>query len=339
MNQHPDTSATEADVDLLDGHRVLVVGDAMIDHYIWGEASRISPEAPVPVVRESERSSSPGGAANTAANVVAMGAEAELLAVVGDDPDGKGLGELLDSSDVRWQLITTSDRPTTAKTRVMAGSHQVARIDSEKADKLPESVESMLLEAIDARASEIDAVLISDYAKGTVSDAIASHTIEAARQRGLPVVVDPKGPAFDKYRGATLITPNEAEARLAAALAVDSEIDSVAARLGEILPESSLLITRGRHGMSLYRHEGDSLDVAAIAHQVHDVTGAGDTVAAAIVVAMANGATIPAAVRLANAAAAMAVQQIGVARVTVDELRQAIMRESDGSADTTSATP
>lgn len=336
MSHSPNTELT-AVLDALEGLRVLIVGDAMVDHYVWGEASRISPEAPVPVVRESGRSSSPGGAANTAANVVAMGAEAELLTVVGDDANGHALGKLLDSSGVRCLLIPAADRPTTAKTRVMAGSHQVARIDAEKPGKLSENVERVLLEAIDSSADEVDAVLISDYAKGVVSEAIARRAIKAAQQRGVPAVVDPKGQAFDKYRGATLITPNEAEARLAAALTVDSEIDSVAARLNEVLPGSNLLITRGQHGMSLYPTAGERLDVAAIAHRVHDVTGAGDTVAAALVVAMAAGTAIPTAVRLANAAAAEAVQQIGVARVTGEELRRSIMHESHGSTETAPA--
>ncbi len=324
-----------AAIDALGGHRVLVVGDAMIDHYVWGSATRISPEAPVPVVRESRRSSSPGGAANTAANVVALGAEATLLAVVGDDADGVSLGQLLDSGGVRSQLIAAADRPTTAKTRVMAGSHQVARIDAEKPGKLAPEVEHELLDAIEAKAGEVNAVLISDYSKGVVSETIARHAIAAARRHQLPVVVDPKGPAFEKYRGATLITPNEEEARLAAALTVDAEIDSVAARLHEVMPESNLLITRGEHGMALFPAAGARFDVAAIAHRVHDVTGAGDTVAAALVVATAAGVEIPLAVQLANAAAAEAVQQVGVARVTRDELRRSIAQEGDGSAQAT----
>lgn len=334
MSNGPDLRAMDA-IDALGGHRVLVIGDAMIDHYVWGSASRISPEAPVPVVRESGRSSSPGGAANTAANVVAMGAEATLLAIVGDDEDGVSLGQLLDSGGVHRQLITAADRPTTAKTRVMAGAHQVARIDAEKPGKLAPEFERELLDAIEAKTGEVDAVLISDYSKGVVSEAIAHHAIEAARQHQLPVVVDPKGPAFGKYRGATLITPNEGEARLAAALTVDAEIDSVAARLREVMPESNLLITRGEHGMALFTPDGVRFDVAAIAHRVHDVTGAGDTVAAALVVATAAGVAIPLAVRLANAAAAEAVQQVGVARVTRDELRRSIAQESDGSAQAT----
>lgn len=324
-----------AAVDALGGHRVLVIGDAMIDHYVWGSASRISPEAPVPVVRESRRSSSPGGAANTAANVVAMGAEATLLAIVGDDADGVSLGRLLDSGGVRRQLIAAADRPTTAKTRVMAGAHQVARIDAEKPGKLAPEIERELLDAIEAKIGEVDAVLISDYSKGVVSETIARHAIEAARRHQLPVVVDPKGPAFGKYRGAALITPNEEEARLAAALTVDAEIDAVAARLREVMPESNLLITRGEHGMALFPPDGTRFDVTAIAHRVHDVTGAGDTVAAALVVATAAGVAIPLAVRLANAAAAEAVQQVGVARVTRDELRRSIAQESDGSAQAT----
>jgi D-beta-D-heptose 7-phosphate kinase/D-beta-D-heptose 1-phosphate adenosyltransferase len=305
----------------------------MVDHYVWGQASRISPEAPVPVVREDRRSSSPGGAANTAANVVAMGAHATLLAVVGDDADGRDLGKLLNASGVRQQLFAAPDRPTTAKTRVMAGSHQVARIDAERPGQLPAEIERDLLNAIDTFVSEADAVLISDYAKGAVSAATARQAIETARQRGLPVVVDPKGAAFDKYSGATLITPNEAEARLAAALGADAEMGSVAARLSEVLPGSSLLITRGEHGMSLFPPDSPRLDVAAISHKVHDVTGAGDTVAAALVLAMAAGTSIQMAVRLANAAAAVAVQQVGVARVTRDDLRQSIALESDGPAE------
>ncbi len=306
----------------------------MIDHYVWGRASRISPEAPVPVVQESERSSSPGGAANTAVNVVAMGGEATLLAIVGGDLDGRKLDQLLDSGGVVRQLIPTPDRPTTAKTRVMAGTHQVARIDAEKPGKLPADIENELLNAIEASVTEVDAVLISDYAKGAISEAVARCAIEAARQRGLPVVVDPKGPTFDKYKGATLITPNEEEARLAAALPIDADIDSVATRLSEVMPSSNLLITRGGQGMALFPDNGQRFDVAAIAHKVHDVTGAGDTVAAALVVAMAAKVELRLAVRLANAAAGAAVQQVGVARVTRDDLRRSIMHDGDGSSET-----
>lgn len=331
----PANTDISAALDLLGG-RILVVGDAMIDRYVWGTASRISPEAPVPVVRERERSASPGGAANTAANVVAMGADATLLAVVGDDEAGRSLAELVDASGVSPHLIASPDRPTTAKTRVMAGSHQVARIDAEKSSALPTAVETELLGAIDSRAEDVDAVLVSDYAKGSISEAVARRAIEAARQRDLPVVVDPKGPDFAKYRGATMITPNEAEARLAAALATDSEIGAVAGRLSEILPGSDLLITRGEAGMTLYSAAHERLDVPAIAHRVHDVTGAGDTVAAALVVAVAAGVAAPLAVHLANVAAAEAVQQVGVARVTRDELRKTLSERSDEP--TTSAT-
>jgi rfaE bifunctional protein kinase chain/domain len=332
MSRNPDIEAA-ATMDSLGGQRILVVGDAMVDHYVWGQASRISPEAPVPVVREERRSSSPGGAANTAANVVAMGAEAVLVAVAGGDDDGRRLDELLGTSGVHRRLIAAPDRQTTAKTRVMAGSHQVARIDAETPGRLQAEVEGQLLDAIEELAHEADAVLISDYAKGAVSAAVAQRAIEAAQRRELPVVVDPKGTAFEKYLGATLITPNETEARLVAALADDAEIGSVAARLSDVLPGSNLLITRGEHGMALFPPDGSRFDVAAIAHKVHDVTGAGDTVAAALVVAIAAGASIPAAVRLANAAAAVAVQQVGVARVTGDDLRQAIVLEDDGPAE------
>lgn len=323
------------DLDRLGGQRVLVVGDAMVDHYIWGTATRISPEAPVPVVRERERNSHPGGAANTAANVVALGVDAVLVAVVGDDADGHGLGQLLEATGVRPHLISAPDRPTTAKTRVMADTHQVARIDAEEHTRLPPAIEEELLAAVDSHLEEVDAVLISDYAKGTVSASIAARAIEVARLRDLPIVVDPKGPAFEKYKGATLITPNESEARLAAALAIDAEIDAVAACLGEVLPGTNLLITRGGAGMALYPPGGSRLDVPAQAQRVHDVTGAGDTVAAAIVVAIAGGIAISVAVQLANAAAAEAVQRVGVARITRDELRRALDDQDDAAATST----
>lgn len=336
MTQAPGADLTGI-LDNARGRRVLVVGDAMVDHYIWGEAARISPEAPVPVVMANGRTSSPGGAANTAANVVAMAGDAELLAVVGDDDDGRDLGGLLNSLGVRQQLITATDRPTTAKTRVMAGSHQVARIDTERPGALPASAEESLLKAIESTVPGVNAVLISDYAKGAVSETVAHRAIEVARHHGLPVVVDPKGPIFAKYGGASVVTPNESEARQAAGLAVDASLDSVAERLRSILPGSNLLITLGVRGMALYPAQGNRQDVPAISHRVHDVTGAGDTVAAALVVAIAAGTPIPLAVRLANAAAAQAVQQVGVARVTADELRGAISHDAQASAETAPA--
>jgi rfaE bifunctional protein kinase chain/domain len=320
------TEPLEVLVQRLAGARVLAVGDLMLDEYIWGHVSRISPEAPVPVVEVRGRTHVPGGAANVAAGIVALEGRALLAGVVGGDPQAEQLLRALEERGVDCGgVVADPTRSTTTKTRVIAHNQQVVRADSEERSPLAPEVESRLLDWVEREAGRADALVLSDYAKGVVSEGLARRVIELAEASGKPVVVDPKGRDYAKYRGATVLTPNVADAKRAANIAPDEfvELADVAYRLADVVPGSALLITRGSEGMSLISDDG-LLDVAATAQDVYDVTGAGDTVVAALAVALGSGLTLEESVRLANAAAGIVVSKVGTASVTLDELRSAV---------------
>ena len=304
------------------GRTVVAIGDVMLDEYIWGQVDRISPEAPVPVVDVERRTSVPGGAANAAAGVVALGGRALLGGVVGADPAAEQVRSALTQAGVDASgLVADPSRPTTTKTRVIAHSQQVVRADVEDRAPLAPKVEAALLEWAAHAVSEADSVVISDYAKGVVSEVIAQGVIEAARSRGTPVLVDPKGRDYAKYRGATLITPNAQDAGRAANVHIhdDDDLLEAARRLAETCEGAALLVTRGAAGMTLFTGDG-RVDIAAEAREVYDVTGAGDTVVAALAVALGSSLDLLDAVRLANAAAGIAVGKVGTATVTLAEL-------------------
>jgi rfaE bifunctional protein kinase chain/domain len=306
----------------LRGATVLTVGDVMLDEYIWGQVSRISPEAPVPVVAVDRRTHLPGGAGNAAAGVAALDAKSVLCSIVGDDSAGDALRSALEECGIDCRgVVVEPERVTTVKTRVIAHSQQVVRTDIEERRALTDEFEDKLVASILAAVEGVDAVLISDYAKGIVSPRIAQETIEAARARDLPVVVDPKGRDYAKYRGATVLTPNVLDTERAANLQIESYADLLEAgrRVQELLDGARLLVTRGAEGMTLLAENG-AVDIAAKAHDVYDVTGAGDTVVAVLAVALARAVELEDAVRLANAAAGVAVGKVGAARVTLDEL-------------------
>jgi rfaE bifunctional protein kinase chain/domain len=304
------------------GARVLSLGDVMLDEYVWGQVSRISPEAPVPVVAVDRRTHLPGGAGNAAAGVAALGANSILCSIIGDDSAGRRLQTALEDCGIDCGgIVVEPERVTTVKTRVIAHSQQVVRTDFEELRPLGEKFEDQLLASILASVESADAVLISDYAKGVVSPRIAAATIEAARSRDVPVVVDPKGRDYAKYRGATVLTPNVLDTERAANLQIESyeNLLEAGARLQQSLDGASLLVTRGAEGMTLLSPDG-AVDIAAEAHDVYDVTGAGDTVVATLAVALARAVDLEAAVRLANAAAGLAVGRVGAARITLEEL-------------------
>jgi rfaE bifunctional protein kinase chain/domain len=305
------------------GSRVLVVGDLMLDEYVWGDVRRISPEAPVPVVEVRGRTHVPGGAGNAAAGVAALGARAELAGVVGEDEEaGRLLRALAERGIGCSGVVSVAGRATTTKTRIVAQSQQVVRTDSEERAPLPSSVDQQLRSWAAAEIGGAGAVVLSDYAKGVVSTSLAEAIIGLARERGCAVVVDPKGHDYAKYRGATVLTPNVHEAERAAHHPVETYEDVLVAarRLSEALDGTTLLVTRGAEGMLLVSDDG-VVDVPAEAEDVYDVTGAGDTVVAVLAVALAAGAELAEAVRLANAAAGIAVSKVGTAAVTLDELR------------------
>lgn len=308
--------------------RVLVVGDVMLDRFVYGGVERISPEAPIPVLTAERDSVMPGGAGNVARNLAALGAQVVVLGLVGDDAAADRLNEVLAlDPGIDARLVVDETRQTTEKTRFIGSRQQLLRVDREsRGAPAPEAVATLL----DVAREMLDgcAVLVlSDYAKGAVSDAVAAALIQAAGAAGKPVLVDPKGSDYARYRGAHLVTPNRAEAALAAGRSIDSDADAVAAaqQLAAQAGIANVLITRGAAGMTLVQ-AGDAapLHLAAEAREVFDVSGAGDTVVAAIAAALAVGHPLPLAARLANAAAGIVVGKIGTAVVHPEELRAAL---------------
>jgi D-beta-D-heptose 7-phosphate kinase/D-beta-D-heptose 1-phosphate adenosyltransferase len=313
------------------GVTVLTIGDVMLDEYVWGEVQRISPEAPVPVVQVQRRTHVPGGAANAAAGVVALGGRALLGGVVGADVHAEHLREALAEKNLAADgLVVDPSRPTTTKTRVIAHSQQVVRTDAEDRSPLPAELEAALADWAGAHLPEVDSVVLSDYAKGVVSPTLARRVIELARDHGKPVVVDPKGTDYAKYSGATVITPNAHDAGRAANVHVhdDGDLLEVARRLTAVCNGAGLLVTRGAAGMTLFGADGRA-DISAEAHEVYDVTGAGDTVVAVLAVGLGQGLTLGESVRIANAAAGIAVEKVGTATVTLEELEQRLAQQAD----------
>ncbi len=296
--------------------RVLVVGDVMLDRYWFGEVSRISPEAPVPVVRIGRMEERPGGAANVARNAAALGAGVDLLAVVGEDEAGGSLSRLLQAEHVQALLTRDATLNTTVKLRVIGRQQQLLRIDFENAPA-PAALEAKLAD-FEARLGDAGVVILSDYAKGALTH--VDRMIGAACAAGRRVLVDPKGDDYDKYRNATLLTPNRSEFREVAGT-WRSEADFVerAQRLRRELQLVGLLVTRSEEGMTLFL-EDEVLHVPAVAKEVFDVSGAGDTVIATLGVLLAAGASLQDAVRWANRAAGIVVGKLGTAVVTPDEL-------------------
>jgi D-beta-D-heptose 7-phosphate kinase/D-beta-D-heptose 1-phosphate adenosyltransferase len=307
----------------LPGRRILVVGDVMLDEYIWGEVRRISPEAPVPVVEVRRRSFMAGGVANTAVNIAALGGQSLLAGVTGDDTHAGTLTNLLTDFGVPTDgLIADPGRPTTTKSRIIAHNQQVVRVDCEHRDPIPSSVEDRLLSWIEDQVPRVGAVVLSDYDKGVSSPRLTQALIRAGRASNRPVIIDPKGSHLAKYRGASVVKPNLREAELLAQRPItgEAELRDAARSILRSLDGSALLITRGSEGMSLFRQHADSIHIPAMTREVYDVTGAGDTVTATVAMALASGATLEQAAYLANIAAGIAVGQIGATAVTLRQL-------------------
>lgn len=297
--------------------RVLVVGDVMLDRYWFGEVSRISPEAPVPVVKVQRTEERPGGAANVARNAKALGARVTLLSVVGTDEAGRTLEHLLASSGIDTSLLEDPELDTTVKLRVVGRQQQLLRVDFETWPN-HEVLQSKLAE-FEARLNGTDVVILSDYGKGGLTH--ITEMIRLARAAGKPVLVDPKGDDYARYSGATLLTPNRAELRQVTGTWRDEEdLAQRAGRLRRELRIDALLLTRSEEGMTLFREEG-STHVPASAREVFDVSGAGDTVIATLAVMLASGVGVADAVRIANHAAGIVVGKLGTAVVELDELK------------------
>lgn len=296
--------------------RVLVVGDVMLDRYWFGEVSRISPEAPVPIVKVDRIEERPGGAANVARNVSALGAKAALLSVVGRDEAGRCLKQLLQQEQVATSLHTDATITTTVKLRVIGRQQQLLRADFET---LPShEVLASKLKDYQRLLKNADVVILSDYGKGGLAH--IAKMIALARGRGVPVLVDPKGEDYSRYRGATLVTPNRAELRaVTGGWTSERMLETKAQALRQRLGLGGLLVTRSEEGMTLYR-KGSRLHVPAQAREVYDVSGAGDTVIATIGVMLAAGEDMENAIRIANRAAGIVVGKFGTAVVYPQEL-------------------
>lgn len=296
--------------------KVLVVGDVMLDRYWFGDVSRISPEAPVPVVRIAREEARPGGAANVAHNCAALGAETRLLSVVGDDEAGGALAALIDGTGVRAHLHRDASIPTTVKLRVIGRQQQLIRIDFET----PPSSEVLASKLADFRGALAwcDVVILSDYGKGGLAH--IKRMIGEARKAGKKVLVDPKGDDYARYRGAHVMTPNLAELReVVGSWKNEADLGRRAQRLRRRLKLEALLLTRSEHGMTLYTEDG-ALTIRAAAREVYDVSGAGDTVIAALGTMLGAGASLERAVRIANRAAGIVVGKLGVAVATRQEV-------------------
>ena len=307
-----------------DKAQVLVVGDLMLDRYWHGATSRISPEAPVPVVKVGQSEDRIGGAGNVALNIASLGAGASLVGIVGKDEAAESLSTRLRSAGIHADLQVSESRPTITKLRVISRHQQLLRLDFEEAfeaedcDQLPQKVGQLL--------SNIGALILSDYAKGALQNPQA--LIALARQAGVPVLVDPKGTNFESYRGATLLTPNLSEFEAVVGVCPNEQtLVTKGAELLDRLEIDALLITRSEHGMTLLRKGMPELHLPARAREVFDVTGAGDTVISVLATALAAGAELPDAVAMANIAAGIVVGKLGTATISMPELRRAISEE------------
>jgi D-beta-D-heptose 7-phosphate kinase/D-beta-D-heptose 1-phosphate adenosyltransferase len=309
---------------------VLVVGDVILDRYVHGDTNRISPEAPVPVVRVTAVEERPGGAANVALNLRALGIDVEVAGVTGADAAADSLAGLLQRAGVECRFLRRSGFPTVTKVRILSQHQQLLRLDYEEA--APGAPGRSLLDLCAPRVAECRCLVLSDYAKGSLTD--AGEFIRLARSHKVPVLVDPKGADFRRYAGASVLTPNLKEfERVAGPCADDADLAARGEQLRRELQVEALLITRGERGMTLIQgREPDVQHVPARAHEVYDVTGAGDTVIATLAAALVSGHELAVAMQYANAAAGLVVERLGTATVTVQELNAGLVADGRNAA-------
>jgi rfaE bifunctional protein kinase chain/domain len=306
---------------------LLVVGDVMIDEFIWGTVSRISPEAPVPVVAVTRENLLLGGAANVVYNVHGLGGRVLLAGVIGNDRMGERIKELLAHEKIDQNgLIEEAGRPTSVKTRVVAHSQQVVRFDRECREPISSQSQEEILHYIDKHWDSVDGIIISDYGKGLLVPALMKFIMDKRKRDEKLVAVDPKTNNFALYRGATIVTPNRLEAEAAAGMLINDEdsLMKVGNALLERFASQAVLITRGEEGMVLFERTGAVVNVPTVAKEVYDVTGAGDTVISALTLALASGSNFSEAAVVANYAAGIVVGKVGTATVTPEELKKAI---------------
>jgi rfaE bifunctional protein kinase chain/domain len=306
------------------GQRILVLGDVILDWYWWGQASRLSPEAPVPVVRKQRTTLQPGGAGNTAANLAALGARVSLFGVVGADPHAGDLRAALSAHGVETEgLIPDTGRPTTTKTRVIAAHQQVVRVDEESTEPISEAIVADILKAVQKDLDSADAIVISDYAKGFLTSDLLRGVIGEAHRAGKRVFADPKGAEAARYQGVFLLKPNRLELGLLTGVPCASHAEVLVAgnRLAASMPGTKVLVTEGSEGMTLFAESRPPEHVASTPRHVFDVTGAGDTVLAVIAMAVTAGAPWSQAMQLAAEAAGIAIGQMGSVAVGLESLR------------------
>ena len=303
-----------------EGRRIAIVGDAMLDVYLHGDVERISPEAPVPVVRVRGRRFALGGAANVAQNVVALGARCELVATIGRDASGATLREMLSGLGSGSRSLIEVDRPTTTKTRILARVQQVVRFDEEEDHDVAGDDVARVLAAVECAIDDADALVLEDYNKGVLVSAVIEQAVAHARARGIPVVVDPKYRNFFNYRGATVFKPNRRELELALGAAVDLDHPRTLPETLERLQVANLLLTLGESGMALIGAGGEIHRVPTTAREVYDVVGAGDTVTAYLAAMLAAGAEPREAAEVSNFAAGVEVGKLGAATVRAGEV-------------------
>jgi len=328
MTKQPNTPAA-AIVETFASRRLAVIGDSMVDRFLWGKVDRISPEAPVPVVKLERETRKLGGAANVAANIRALGAEVVLFGLNGKDEAGVWMNELLAEHGIdAGGMVETEDRPTTIKTRIIAHSQQVVRTDREDDSPVADVFVQQLLSRLEA-LGPFDGYVLSDYGKGVLTDEALLKCIATAQCAGSPIIVDPKKGDYSQYRGVTSLTPNQKEAEQACALTISDETSLT--RAGNALLDrteaDAVLITRGEHGMALFEKGGEQHHLPTEASHVYDVTGAGDTVIAVYTTALAAGVNFSDAASMANHAAGVAVRELGTVAVTAHQLIEALNGE------------
>jgi D-beta-D-heptose 7-phosphate kinase/D-beta-D-heptose 1-phosphate adenosyltransferase len=314
--------------------KALIIGDLMLDEYLWGKADRISPEAPVQVVDVKREDLRLGGAGNVANNLAAMCCKVSLCSVIGGDENGAILRRAFTGKGVDVEgVFEDPQRMTSKKTRVLAANQQIVRIDRETRDDIHAEYEEKIVRFVTERGSEWDVILVSDYLKGVLTQRVLDTVIDVGRRQGIPVVVDPKGNDYTKYRSATIITPNRKEAETASHIPITDEksLNAAAARLLNAGGYEALLITRSAEGMSLYMRDGSITHLPTVAREVYDVTGAGDTVVASLGIGLAGGLGFADSCRLANVAAGIAVGKVGTSTVSPAEIIGVISHEHSDS--------
>lgn len=308
---------------------ILVVGDTMVDKFIWGKVSRISPEAPVPIVEVKSETQTLGGAGNVASNITSLGAKAYIVTVIGDDLNGLCMKEMLEDKNINADyVVVDKQRPTTLKTRIVASNQQVVRVDKEVKGAFSDKTEDNILQSIDEVMKKVDGVIISDYAKGIVTKKVFKRIITLAKKKKIPVTVDPKVENFKKYKHVTCMTPNTKEAiegmnAQLLGIKTDADIAALGKKILKVLQLGSVLITRGEKGMTIIE-KNKVTHIPTRAKEVYDVTGAGDTVIATMTLALSAKWSLAEAAEIANFAAGIVVGKVGTATVTIEEIIKTI---------------